>query len=126
MTICSRRTLPVYAVVAVLALAWGTATGVALPEEDDPSLRALISAPLEPPAPGAGIPSSASSPGHIDARGLIRVPVAPYPQTLAADKIAFTSDPVVGLVIAVSGADVHDQWTWRYYWPGGFFPVVNC
>jgi hypothetical protein len=37
---------------------------------------------------------------------------------------------VVGLTINVTGAAVHDQWTWRYYWPtqtpGIDQPVATC
>jgi len=80
-----------------------------------------------------GMPLTATGPGHVDGWGIRRCPslasqwpcIWPVP-----DKILFDKDYSAGLGIIVSDAQLHDRWTWSYYFPGnppeGGDPDVTC
>jgi len=81
----------------------------------------------------AGIPLSPTGAGHIDTWGILRCPSqeSGWPCIFpVSDKILFTHDYEGGLAIIVSDAEVHDRWTWSYYFPGnpleGGLPDVTC
>ena len=93
----------------------------------DGLISEIIELPYASAAPASASPASISSPGHIDATTVGRCPQAPLslPCHPVSDNIIFTHDVAFALTIRVSGAELNDKWTWRYYRPGGLF-VGSC
>lgn len=78
----------------------------------------LIPYTMPPPDSPAVALTTAGSPGRIDLVSMIRLPAFPHPARQSLDRFAFTTDVAGGIALTVSGALVHDRWTWRYYRPG--------
>lgn len=79
--------------------------------------------------PGSGTPLTASSPGHIDLYGIGRAPDGGWSPRLVSDGVVFSGDLLGGIGIKVSGADLHDTWTYNAYLPGtplGGAPYNSC
>ncbi|TAK56450.1 MAG: hypothetical protein EPO22_13635 [Dehalococcoidia bacterium] len=109
------------AIVAAAAL-----TGAAQAPQDAAS-EEDVSVMAELPAGGAArgeAPASAESLGHIDQSVVGRFPTG-YPGHPSDDNIVFTADALAGILIQVSGAELHDKWRWRYWRPGGSL-AVDC
>jgi hypothetical protein len=104
----------------VLALLLGALASSGHPVSSQPQEEGQLQwwAVAEPHA--NGMPLAATGPGHVDGWGIRRCPslASGYPCIWPVpDKILFTEDYAGGLGIIVSGAEVHDKWTWSHYYP---------
>jgi pimeloyl-ACP methyl ester carboxylesterase len=71
---------------------------------------------LEPGATAEVGIESAGSPGHIDQTGFLRFPDG-FPYKQPSDHIVFETDVAGAPAIRVSGADVGDRWTFKWFTP---------
>ncbi len=102
----------------LLALVLGLLNRTVDPVSSQPQGQGGLQWYAMPDSALGGAPLSPTGAGHIDSQGIFKCPaVGPciYP---VSDKILFTQDRFGGLGIIVSGAAVHDGWTWSYYFPG--------
>ena len=74
------------------------------------------------PARSEGMPLWGPVP---EGTAIVRMPPT-WSTRFAADNVFFTSDIAVGLNFTIRAAQVHDQWTWRYYDPSGSLYSGSC
>jgi hypothetical protein len=111
--------------VALAALNWG-----ASPVSSQPQSEGGLQPYAIPASASSALPLSPTSPGHVDFQYMARLPSGGWPGRIVPDKIVFTGDIAGGLGVGISGAEVHDRWTWEYYYPGnpppGGVPDLTC
>jgi len=115
----------------VLALLAGQPPSAKATPAGQTNAGALIPISLESgSAEATGVrPRTASSPGHIDSYGVYREPDGGWLTRFVSDRIVFSGDITAGLQIRLSEADLHDTWTFNYYFPGnapGGTPDLTC
>ena len=107
----------------LLGLAGWNANPVSSQREGEGGLQAYSVAAS---APAGGDLVASGDDHHIDWAAILRAPCCYWPPRLVSDKILFTSDAGGGLALSISGAEVHDRWTWRYYDPEGYLWSSQC
>jgi hypothetical protein len=108
------------AIAIAMIFLTGTESTPAAPAHAAPPSSGVLpyAAKLSPAALRQSQTNSASSPGRIDSTTTLRYPDGPYAPFTVSDATVFTGDLAGGLWLRVSGAMLHDTWTFKYFHPG--------
>jgi hypothetical protein len=115
----------------LFAMVFGLFNSPAKPALSDPQGQGNLQWYLIPDSAIGDAPFGLAGEGHIDSYGILRCPApgAGSCRFPVSDRILFTKDSFGALGIIVTAANVHDRWTWFYYFPGnppGGTPDITC